>query len=434
MQNNSKNSVNKNSLRTNLHGLNPNNNNDNNFQPSLESPITATFPVMSTNTTTTPNLNNCNDNNPTFTFVPAPFPVQQLQFPQLQLQNTTNPPAKPKRKQVKNACVNCQRACKKCDEGRPCQRCIKYELTDTCQDSIRKERKKGIKRGPYKRRTKTETKNLNLIDSPSTPTNIPVAVSGMVSTEASNINTTTAMGAPQNVTLPEGLGQFVMIPARAENDSDKLSSQNENKNSEQQNSEKQESYYPPSTATAIHQGRGTEVNEGKRENGKEDKDDEMNVGKNINDDVADDGTSNNGDGGGDNGDKDNDGSNLSVLSLVCSEMLDKSHDPTNINEKSDDYDYDDVNNKCNHEDNHENVEWYNEENSKKKKSSLVNSKGKHQVNQINLSTSASSIAAVTPPSKSSNGSGPLLFKIPANTYPVAPPQFVPVVTITTGEK
>ncbi|CAJ0839791.1 1051_t:CDS:2, partial [Entrophospora sp. SA101] len=110
-------------------------------QSFTKSPITATFPVMSTNTTT-PNLNNCNDNNPTFTFVPAPFPVQQLQFPQLQLQNTTNPPAKPKRKQVKNACVNCQRACKKCDEGRPCQRCIKYELTDTCQDSIRKERKK----------------------------------------------------------------------------------------------------------------------------------------------------------------------------------------------------------------------------------------------------------------------------------------------------
>ncbi|KAI8373013.1 uncharacterized protein BYT42DRAFT_578922 [Radiomyces spectabilis] len=60
--------------------------------------------------------------------------------------------SKPKRKQVKNACVNCQKACKKCDDGRPCQRCIKYGLTDTCQDSVRKERKKGVKRGPYKRR------------------------------------------------------------------------------------------------------------------------------------------------------------------------------------------------------------------------------------------------------------------------------------------
>ncbi|KAF9995519.1 hypothetical protein BGZ80_004466 [Entomortierella chlamydospora] len=59
---------------------------------------------------------------------------------------------KPKRRQVKNACVNCQKACKKCDEGRPCARCIKYGLTDTCVDSTRKVRKKGIKRGPYKRR------------------------------------------------------------------------------------------------------------------------------------------------------------------------------------------------------------------------------------------------------------------------------------------
>ncbi|KAL0096393.1 hypothetical protein J3Q64DRAFT_1707487 [Phycomyces blakesleeanus] len=59
---------------------------------------------------------------------------------------------KPKRKQVKNACVNCQKACKKCDDGRPCQRCLKLGLTLTCSNSERKERKKGMKRGPYKKR------------------------------------------------------------------------------------------------------------------------------------------------------------------------------------------------------------------------------------------------------------------------------------------
>ncbi|KAI8147608.1 hypothetical protein BJV82DRAFT_710101 [Fennellomyces sp. T-0311] len=59
---------------------------------------------------------------------------------------------RPKRKQVKNACVNCQKACKKCDDGRPCQRCIKLGLTATCTNSPRKERKKGVKRGPYKKR------------------------------------------------------------------------------------------------------------------------------------------------------------------------------------------------------------------------------------------------------------------------------------------
>lgn len=53
---------------------------------------------------------------------------------------------------VYSSLVNCQKACKKCDEGRPCTRCIKYGLTDTCVDSTRKVRKKGVKRGPYKRR------------------------------------------------------------------------------------------------------------------------------------------------------------------------------------------------------------------------------------------------------------------------------------------
>ncbi|CAE6517224.1 unnamed protein product [Rhizoctonia solani] len=61
-------------------------------------------------------------------------------------------PVRPKRKQVKNACSACQRACKRCDVGRPCERCIKYGMADSCRDSQRKERKKGIKRGPYKKR------------------------------------------------------------------------------------------------------------------------------------------------------------------------------------------------------------------------------------------------------------------------------------------
>ncbi|KAI7869382.1 hypothetical protein BDF14DRAFT_1741910 [Spinellus fusiger] len=63
-----------------------------------------------------------------------------------------------KRKQVKNACTNCQKACKKCDDARPCPRCVKYGIADTCVNSVRKERKKGIKRGPYKRRQKSDEK------------------------------------------------------------------------------------------------------------------------------------------------------------------------------------------------------------------------------------------------------------------------------------
>ncbi|ORX44070.1 hypothetical protein DM01DRAFT_1349790 [Hesseltinella vesiculosa] len=61
-----------------------------------------------------------------------------------------------KRKQVKNACTNCQKACKKCADERPCPRCVKYNLADSCVNSVRKERKKGIKRGPYKRRVRSQ--------------------------------------------------------------------------------------------------------------------------------------------------------------------------------------------------------------------------------------------------------------------------------------
>lgn len=62
------------------------------------------------------------------------------------------PSPKSKRRQVKNACTNCQKACKKCDDQRPCPRCVKYGTADDCVDSVRKERKKGIKRGSYKKK------------------------------------------------------------------------------------------------------------------------------------------------------------------------------------------------------------------------------------------------------------------------------------------
>ncbi|EKM57648.1 uncharacterized protein PHACADRAFT_251386 [Phanerochaete carnosa HHB-10118-sp] len=52
------------------------------------------------------------------------------------------------------ACTNCAAACKRCDDSRPCERCQKYGLADSCVDGQRKERKKGIKRGPYKRKAK----------------------------------------------------------------------------------------------------------------------------------------------------------------------------------------------------------------------------------------------------------------------------------------
>ncbi|KAK8847693.1 hypothetical protein IAR55_005552 [Kwoniella newhampshirensis] len=62
-----------------------------------------------------------------------------------------SPGGRKKRVQVRIACTHCQRACKKCSNTRPCERCVKYRLDD-CVDSTRKPRKSGVKRGPYKRR------------------------------------------------------------------------------------------------------------------------------------------------------------------------------------------------------------------------------------------------------------------------------------------
>ncbi|KAG1715655.1 hypothetical protein ID866_1497 [Astraeus odoratus] len=77
-------------------------------------------------------------------------------------------PPRSKRRQVKNACTNCQKACKKCDDARPCLRCVKYGIAEECVDSQRKERKKGVKRGPYKKRD-GKGSNVDQVDAPEQP-------------------------------------------------------------------------------------------------------------------------------------------------------------------------------------------------------------------------------------------------------------------------
>ncbi|KAF8195996.1 hypothetical protein BJ912DRAFT_1056429 [Pholiota molesta] len=97
--------------------------------------------------------------------LPPGVPGVLYAYPPPQTQQFGAPPAnpapsalsRPKRKQVKMACTNCAGACKRCDENRPCERCVKYGIADTCIDGQRKERKKGIKRGPYRRKNKNES-------------------------------------------------------------------------------------------------------------------------------------------------------------------------------------------------------------------------------------------------------------------------------------
>lgn len=47
-----------------------------------------------------------------------------------------------KRKQVKRACLNCQKACKGCADTRPCPRCVVHGLAESCVDAPRKSDRK----------------------------------------------------------------------------------------------------------------------------------------------------------------------------------------------------------------------------------------------------------------------------------------------------
>ncbi|KAF8736612.1 hypothetical protein AX14_014266 [Amanita brunnescens Koide BX004] len=142
--------------------------------------------------------------------VPPPAPPYMMAFPpppgmvyafppppgQVPPGASPTPPAlsRPKRKQVKMACTNCAAACKRCDEGRPCERCQKYGIGETCRDGQRKERKKGIKRGPYKRKNKNG-------ESEWSPT-----------AQASPANTTTTIHAVPQYASPEGFYGPIYYP------------------------------------------------------------------------------------------------------------------------------------------------------------------------------------------------------------------------------
>ncbi|KAI9309575.1 hypothetical protein BJ944DRAFT_245603 [Cunninghamella echinulata] len=143
---------------------------------------------------------------PTPTSLPANYNPQMQEF------------AKPKRKQVKNACVNCQKACKKCDEQRPCPRCVKYGLTETCVDSVRKERKKGIKRGPYKKRKQANGVSADGSPQPTSNMSVSTLANGIYAT-ANPTATTTADGRPNTQTTTTANMGYANYPSTNQFDS-----------------------------------------------------------------------------------------------------------------------------------------------------------------------------------------------------------------------
>ncbi|CDZ96682.1 Zn(2)-C6 fungal-type DNA-binding domain [Phaffia rhodozyma] len=69
------------------------------------------------------------------------------------------PVRKKGRVQVSNACTNCQKSRKKCSGDRPCTNCIGHPER-VCENSSRTARAKGIKRGPYKKKDRSDPRHL----------------------------------------------------------------------------------------------------------------------------------------------------------------------------------------------------------------------------------------------------------------------------------
>ncbi|VDB86808.1 unnamed protein product [Peniophora sp. CBMAI 1063] len=60
-------------------------------------------------------------------------------------------PTSATRSHVKVACSNCNKAGKRCDDARPCGRCVATGRDESCVSNVHKARPKGYKRGPYKK-------------------------------------------------------------------------------------------------------------------------------------------------------------------------------------------------------------------------------------------------------------------------------------------
>ncbi|KAJ1879206.1 hypothetical protein H4R99_002586 [Coemansia sp. RSA 1722] len=172
--------------------------------------------------------------------------------------SSSDAPSRTKRAQVKNACVNCQRACKKCDSGRPCQRCVKYNLQESCVDSKRKPRKKGIKRGPYKKRRKNNEESLDAESHHQQPTALVtsgVAEPPLHASLARTLSGSRVRGSrgarTSERTRPRGLLGPGMVPIlqsdppHGDPDSDELSSNSDTPLVATQQVQPLQSHYPP---------------------------------------------------------------------------------------------------------------------------------------------------------------------------------------------
>lgn len=73
------------------------------------------------------------------TIVEVPTPKLKTKVKKESIE-TESGTTKAKRIQVKSACINCRKSCKKCSSSRPCERCVKNGQENSCIDVARRRR------------------------------------------------------------------------------------------------------------------------------------------------------------------------------------------------------------------------------------------------------------------------------------------------------
>ncbi|CDS06606.1 Putative Zn(2)-C6 fungal-type DNA-bindingFT domain protein [Lichtheimia ramosa] len=118
----------------------------------------------------------------------------------------------PKRRKVTHACVYCRRSHMTCDEGRPCQRCIKRNIGHLCHD----EPKNSQGKGGNKRMSASSTNNASTSNS-STSAQTHLAFSQQQNPAFGNVNSTLG-GLPLQFFGQMGTGQLTFASEQMGNE------------------------------------------------------------------------------------------------------------------------------------------------------------------------------------------------------------------------
>ncbi|SSD61818.1 related to Transcription activator of gluconeogenesis ERT1 [Saccharomycodes ludwigii] len=122
------------------------------------------------------------------------------------IDTNTNTISKRKKKKTSRACVHCAKAHATCDASRPCARCIRKKLTDTCVDNPRKKSKYllDVDEDTLQAKINVPTQVL--------PQNFPVSITANAVTSSNNLDPT-SHNTSENFTIVQQEQQYRATPS-----------------------------------------------------------------------------------------------------------------------------------------------------------------------------------------------------------------------------